>query len=95
MKQEDNAMLKLRDIQRSPEAHVGKITVGGWVRTVRQGKAMGFIELNDGTCFKPIQVVFENDERDLGKGLSVHYSGGSSLHDDVSAWLSGNGISLK
>ena len=71
MKQEDNAMLKLRDIQRSPEAHVGKITVGGWVRTVRQGKAMGFIELNDGTCFKPIQVVFENDDRDLGKGLST------------------------
>ena len=52
-------MLKLRDIQRSPEAHAGKIIVGGWVRTVRQGKAMGFIELNDGTCFKPIQVVFE------------------------------------
>ena len=64
-------MLKLRDIQRAPEAHAGKITVGGWVRTVRQGKAMGFIELNDGTCFKPIQVVFENDERELGKGLST------------------------
>ena len=64
-------MLKLRDIQRAPEAHAGRITVGGWVRTVRQGKAMGFIELNDGTCFKPIQVVFENDERDLGKGLST------------------------
>ena len=60
-------MLKLRDIQRAPEAHAGRITVGGWVRTVRQGKAMGFIELNDGTCFKPIQVVFENDDRDLGK----------------------------
>ena len=64
-------MLKLRDIQRAPEAHAGKITVGGWVRTVRQGKAMGFIELNDGTCFKPIQVVFENDERELGRGLST------------------------
>lgn len=34
-------------------------------------------------------------DADLGEGLSVHYSGGSSLHDDVSAWLSGNGISLK
>ena len=64
-------MLKLRDIQRAPEAHAGRITVGGWVRTVRQGKAMGFIELNDGTCFKPIQVVFENDGRELGKGLST------------------------
>ena len=64
-------MLKLRDIQRAPEAHAGRITVGGWVRTVRQGKAMGFIELNDGTCFKPIQVAFENDERELGKGLST------------------------
>ena len=34
-------------------------------------------------------------DADLGEGLSVHYSGGSSLPEDVSAWLSGNGISLK
>ena len=37
------------------------ITVCGWVRTIRDIKNFGFIELNDGSCFKPLQVVFERD----------------------------------
>ena len=36
-----------------------KLTVCGWVRTVRDMKNFGFIELNDGSCFKSLQVVFE------------------------------------
>ena len=36
-----------------------KIRVCGWVRTVRDLKNFGFIELNDGSCFKSLQVVFE------------------------------------
>ena len=35
------------------------LTVCGWVRTVRDMKNFGFIELNDGSCFKSLQVVFE------------------------------------
>lgn len=35
------------------------ITVAGWVRTVRDSKTFGFIELNDGTFFKSIQIVFD------------------------------------
>ena len=64
-------LLKLRDIQREPEKYVGPITVCGWVRTVRVGKAFGFIELNDGTSFRPVQIVFQNDERNLGDGLTT------------------------
>lgn len=63
--------LKLRDIQKAPEQYVGAITVCGWVRTVREGKAFGFIELNDGTSFRPVQIVYPNDERKLGKGLTT------------------------
>ena len=37
------------------------ITVCGWARTIRDSKHFGFIELNDGSCFKPLQVVFERD----------------------------------
>ena len=33
------------------------MTVCGWVRTVRDMKNFGFIELNDGSCFKSLQVV--------------------------------------
>ena len=36
-----------------------EITVCGWVRTIRDMKTFGFIELNDGSCFKSVQVVFE------------------------------------
>ncbi len=35
------------------------VTVGGWVRTIRDMKTFGFIELNDGSCFKNLQVVME------------------------------------
>ena len=63
--------LKLKDIQKAPESFVGAITVCGWVRTVREGKAFGFIELNDGTSFRPVQIVYPNDDRKLGKGLTT------------------------
>jgi len=39
-----------------------QVTVCGWVRTLRDSKALGFIELNDGSCFKGIQIVFEEDK---------------------------------
>lgn len=38
------------------------VTVCGWVRTIRSNKHLGFIELNDGSCFKGIQIVFEEDK---------------------------------
>ncbi len=38
------------------------ITVCGWVRTSRDSKALGFMELNDGSCFKGVQVVFEREK---------------------------------
>ncbi|MDR3600758.1 MAG: asparagine--tRNA ligase [Desulfosporosinus sp.] len=36
-----------------------KVELSGWVRTVRSSKAFGFIEINDGSFFENIQVVFE------------------------------------
>lgn len=35
------------------------VVVAGWIRTIRDSKVLGFIELNDGSCFKSVQVVFE------------------------------------
>ncbi len=41
-------------------AYDGKeVTVAGWAKTIRDSKAFGFIELNDGSCFKNTQIVFE------------------------------------
>ena len=41
-----------------------KVTVCGWARTVRASNAIGFIELNDGSYFTSLQVVFENGKID-------------------------------
>ena len=53
----------IREIYASPEAFGGKeITLGGWVRNLRDSKAFGFIDLNDGSYFKSMQVVFEREK---------------------------------
>ena len=47
-------------IYASPETFGGQtMTVCGWARTIRDMKNFGFIELNDGSCFKSLQVVLE------------------------------------
>ena len=51
---------EIAKIYGSPETFAEKrITVCGWVRTIRNSKALGFIDLNDGSYFKGIQIVFE------------------------------------
>ena len=53
---------KIAGIFADPSALSGQsMTVCGWVRTVRDMKNFGFIELNDGSCFKSLQVVFERE----------------------------------
>ena len=52
----------VRHIYEDMNAYGGKtVTVGGWVRNLRDSKAFGFIDLNDGSYFKSVQVVFERD----------------------------------
>ena len=57
------------------------VTVCGWARTIRDMKNFGFIELNDGSCFKSIQIVFEEAtlenykeiaKQNVGAALVVH-----------------------
>lgn len=52
--------MEIRHIFQNSEKLIGqKIEVKGWARTTRSSKTFGFIELNDGTFFKNLQVVFE------------------------------------
>lgn len=62
---------KLKYLHADPVAYVGEVTVNGWVRTVREGKTAGFAAISDGSCFTPVQVVYERDGRNLGAGLST------------------------
>ena len=51
--------LTIKDLYRNTEKYIDQnITLEGWVRTVRNSKTFGFIELNDGSFFKNVQIVF-------------------------------------
>lgn len=51
--------LVIKDLFKNTEAYENKeVMLEGWVRTVRDSKTFGFIELNDGSFFKNVQVVF-------------------------------------
>ena len=69
----------IRRIYENPEAFGDKtVTLGGWVRNLRDSKAFGFIDLNDGSCFKCVQVVFER-EKVANYDEIAHQNVGASL----------------
>lgn len=54
-------MVTVKELYLDKEKYINKeIEVNGWVRTVRDLKTFGFIELNDGSFFKNIQIVFSD-----------------------------------
>ncbi|MEE0960898.1 MAG: asparagine--tRNA ligase [Lachnospiraceae bacterium] len=54
-------LINVRDLYRNKEEYLGKeVEVGGWVRSVRDSKTFGFIVINDGTFFEPLQVVYHD-----------------------------------
>ncbi len=55
-----------------------EITVCGWVRSIRDSKSFGFIDLNDGSCLKCAQIVFERDIIDNYEVIS-HLNVGASI----------------
>ena len=56
----DHAELTGEYIRLSAERYGGMtVTVGGWAKTIRDLKTFGFIELNDGSCFRNLQVVMD------------------------------------
>ncbi len=70
--------IQIKEIFRNQKEYIGKkISVCGWVRQIRDSKKLGFIELNDGSFFKCIQVIFEEDKisnfKDVAK-LSISSS---------------------
>ena len=61
-------LLSVREIFRNKEEYLGKeIEIGGWVRSIRDSKTFGFIVLNDGTFFEPIQVVYNDTMENFAK----------------------------
>jgi asparaginyl-tRNA synthetase len=71
--------ITIKELLKDPQAYYGKtIKLGGWIRNIRDSKVFGFIDLNDGSYFKNLQVVFEADRIDnfdqvarLGVGSAI------------------------
>ena len=60
--------LSVKDLFRETKSYENKeIVLEGWVRTVRDSKNFGFIELNDGTFFKNVQIVFNDKLNNFDK----------------------------
>ena len=54
-------LTRIRDLYKNREAYLDqKVTVGGWVRSIRDSKSFGFIVVNDGTFFESLQVVYHD-----------------------------------
>lgn len=53
---------EIKKLYRNTNDFLGSnVRVGGWIRTVRNNKNFGFIELNDGSFFNSVQIVFNNN----------------------------------
>ena len=52
--------IEIKKLYRDTESYAGKeLVVRGWVRGNRASNQFGFLSINDGTFFKPVQVVYE------------------------------------
>ena len=68
----------IKQIFANPSELGGKeVTVAGWVRTIRASNAFGFIELNDGSYFTNLQVVFEEAKLENYKNIAKQNVGAS------------------
>lgn len=57
--------ITIRELYNDPEKYAGQvITVDGWARQLRIQKKFGFIQINDGTYFKNLQIVVEREKSD-------------------------------
>ena len=84
-------LIKFSQLYKTPDEFENKtISVCGWVRTIRDSKNIGFIALNDGSCFNNVQVVFELDKienyKDIAKqnvGAALNVTGKFILTPDA------------
>jgi len=57
----EEKIITISEIYKNAEKFANeKVKIAGWVRTVRDSKTFGFIELNDGSYFKNVQIIFED-----------------------------------
>ena len=76
--------LQIKDLYSGAEKFSEKeVSVCGWVKTLRDSKRFGFIELNDGSCFSSCQIVFEEGKIDNFKQISKLNVGASIFVEGI------------
>ena len=54
-------LVTVKELYKNRESYLDReISVGGWVRSVRDSKSFGFIVVSDGSCFETLQVVYHD-----------------------------------
>lgn len=54
-------LITVRELYKHPDQYMDQeITIGGWVRSLRDSKSFGFIVISDGTYFEPLQAVYHD-----------------------------------
>ena len=58
----------IRELFKNREEYLDKqVTVGGWIRSIRDSKTFGFIVVNDGSFFENLQVVYHDNMENFGE----------------------------
>ena len=65
--------MTVKDLYKDYKKQLKKeVTLKGWIRNHRKQKEFGFIEFSDGTCFKHVQIVYENKLKDFDDIQKMH-----------------------
>ncbi len=79
---ENNALITVRELYAAPEQYDGRtVTVGGWVKSNRDSKNIGFLVINDGSCFQTLQVVYSQE--------TENFAGIAALNDGAAVLATG------
>lgn len=60
-----------------------EVVVGGWIRNHRKQKDFGFIDFNDGTCFKNLQIVYDNSLSNFEEIQKLHIGSAIKAHGKI------------
>ena len=72
-------LITIRELFKNREAYLDKtVRVGGWIRSIRDSKTFGFIVVNDGSYFEPLQIVY-HDKMDNFQEISRQNVGAAVL----------------
>ncbi|QNU66091.1 asparagine--tRNA ligase [Ruminiclostridium herbifermentans] len=74
----------INDLYGDQKASIGKeVKLNGWIRNHRKQKKMGFIDFFDGSCFKSIQIVYEDTLANFDEIQSIHIGAAISIEGTV------------